>query len=109
MTQNKIDRLAPLRAQLDRLDGELAELIRTRLSICMQVAEVKMANGIAMMQPERVRHVQESYAARGRQLGLDPGFMRSLASLLVDEACRVEQAIINESQQRKAGGVADEH
>lgn len=109
MTQNEIDRLKPFRAQLDRLDSELAELIRTRLNICMRVAEVKKANGIAMMQPERVRHVQESYAARGRQLGLDPGFMRSLASLLVDEACRVEQAIIDGSQHRKADGLADEH
>jgi chorismate mutase len=103
MTTDETDRLGPLRAELDQLDRELADLVAARLRICARVARIKKLKGIAMMQPERVRHVQESYAARGSQLGLDPEFMRSVAGLLVDEACRIEQLIIDGCEEAGSG------
>ncbi|MEU9163357.1 chorismate mutase [Streptomyces sp. NPDC048424] len=89
------DVLRPFRERLEALDGQLAELVAARLAICCEVAEVKRANGIPMMQPQRVTTVREAYAARGERLNLSPEFMRSLATLLIDEACRLEDEIID--------------
>ncbi|MFD9258176.1 chorismate mutase, partial [Streptomyces sp. NPDC059538] len=46
--------LQPFRERLEALDQQLAELVAARLAICCEVAEVKRANGIPMMQPNRV-------------------------------------------------------
>ncbi|TCO56096.1 chorismate mutase [Actinocrispum wychmicini] len=88
-------KLGPYRAELDALDTRLAELLAARLTVCARVAELKRAEGIPMMQPDRVARVRESYADRGRRLDLDPGFMRALAELIVAEACRIEDEIID--------------
>ncbi|MFG2994490.1 chorismate mutase [Streptomyces sp. NPDC048257] len=87
--------LRPFRERLESLDQQLAELVAARLAICCEVAEVKRAHGIPMMQPQRVTAVREAYAARGERLDLAPDFMRSLATLLIDEACRLEDRIID--------------
>ncbi|MGP3953560.1 chorismate mutase [Streptomyces sp. 7N604] len=89
--------LRPYRERLEALDQQLAELVAARLAICCEVAEVKRANGIPMMQPQRVHTVREAYAARGGRLNLSADFMRSLATLLIDEACRLEDEIIDGS------------
>ncbi|MFB7173625.1 chorismate mutase [Streptomyces sp. NPDC056254] len=86
--------LRPFRERLEALDQQLAELVAARLAVCCEVAEAKRANGIPMMQPQRVTAVREAYAARGERLDLSPDFMRSLATLLIDEACRLEDEII---------------
>jgi chorismate mutase len=57
---------------------------------------VKKAEGIPMMQPERVATVRSAYAERGRELGVSPDFMTRFAVLLIDEACRLENEIIDE-------------
>lgn len=95
MSQFSDSILKPYRERLEVLDRQLAEVVAARLTICREVAEVKRDNGIPMMQPDRVRTVREAYAERGKGLGLDPEFMRSLASLLIDEACRLEDEIID--------------
>lgn len=87
--------LRPYRERLEALDQQLAEVVAARLAICREVAEVKRDNDIPMMQPDRVHAVREAYADRGRRIGVDPEFMRSLASLLIDEACRLEDEIID--------------
>ncbi|WP_051806997.1 chorismate mutase [Streptomyces sp. NRRL F-2664] len=87
--------LRPFRERLETLDQQLAELVAARLTVCCEVAEVKRTHGIPMMQPHRVTAVREAYAARGERLGLSPDFMRSLATLLIDEACRLEDEIID--------------
>jgi chorismate mutase len=88
-------KLQPYRAELDALDARLADLLAARLTVCRQVAELKRAEGIPMMQPHRVASVGESYADRGRRLDLSPDFMRALAGLIVGEACRIEDEIID--------------
>ncbi|ONI78080.1 hypothetical protein ALI144C_32410 [Actinosynnema sp. ALI-1.44] len=87
--------LQPYRAELDGLDARIAELLAARLKVCQRVAELKRAEGIPMMQPHRVAGVADSYADRGRQLDLSPDFMRALAGLIVGEACRLEDEIID--------------
>jgi len=86
--------LAPFRERLESLDRRLTETVAARLEICAQVAQVKREHGIPMMQPDRVDFVKDAYAARGRELGVSEAFMRALATLLIEEACRLEDEII---------------
>jgi chorismate mutase len=94
MTNNANDALSSFRARLDVLDAKIAGLVAERLTICAEVARVKKANGIAMMQPARVESVCDAYADRAVASGVHPAFMRSLARLIVAEACRLEDEII---------------
>lgn len=86
--------LRPFRERIELLDGQLATLIADRLRVCSEVAAVKKAEGIPMMQPDRVRAVCAAYAERGKELGVSPDFMAELATLLINEACRLEDEII---------------
>ncbi|GAA4205132.1 chorismate mutase [Microbispora amethystogenes] len=109
-------KLNALRAQIDGLDRKLAEIIAERLGLCAQVAHVKLAEGISMMQPDRVTAVREAYAGRARELGVSPDLLVRVAVLLIDEACRLEAGIMGTSigprtsehtRSGGAGGVAD--
>jgi 4-amino-4-deoxychorismate mutase len=87
--------LRPFRERIEHLDEQLAALIAERLEVCSEVALVKKAEGIPMMQPDRVLAVRSAYAERGRALGVSPDFMSRLAALLIEEACRLEDRIID--------------
>jgi 4-amino-4-deoxychorismate mutase len=88
--------LRPFRERIDTTDNELALLLVDRFRICCEVARVKQAEGIAMMQPDRIAAVCASYAERGRALGVSPALMRQLAELIIGEACRLEAEILDE-------------
>ncbi len=89
-----MDVLRPYRSRIEELDEALAGIVAERLRVCAEVAVVKKAEGIPMMQPQRVEAVCAAYALRGRELGVSESFMRGLAMLLIDEACRLEDEII---------------
>ena len=46
------------------------------------------------MQPARVEQVKDRCADKAAQRAVDPDFMRSLYSLIIDETCRIEDEII---------------
>ncbi len=73
--------LAPFRARLDFLDGEILRLLGDRFEVCRQVAHHKREHDIPMMQPERVIEVRERYLRRGAEANLPPDFAASLFEL----------------------------
>ncbi|MFJ3927262.1 chorismate mutase family protein [Streptomyces sp. NPDC090022] len=79
-----------LRARLDRIDERLLGEVRARIEICVEIARVKKAQDIPMMQPHRIGLVQERAAAFGAEHGIDLGFLRRLYDLVIEETCRVE-------------------
>jgi chorismate mutase len=86
--------LAPLRDELDGIDRQLLDIIKARLEVCCRIAEYKRQHGVPMMQPARISVVQDraaEYAAANR---IEPGFLRRLYELVVDETCRIEDRII---------------
>lgn len=90
--------LETYREQLDQLDDRIVELISQRLSVCQNVARFKKAHGIKMMQPQRVEIVKARAADRALANGLDEQFIRQLYTLMIAEACRLEDAIIDSEQ-----------
>lgn len=95
MTEEPDIRLTPLRRELDEIDGRLREAVRERIDVCSRVALVKREFDIPMMQPGRVGLVQERAREFARAHGLSEDFLTGIYDLLIAEACRVEDLIID--------------
>lgn len=83
------------RDEIDDLDRRLVALIGRRYEICRQVAEHKRSNGIPMMQSGRVEQVKARVAELGVQHGVNPELLRQLYALIIGEAWRLEDEIID--------------
>lgn len=92
------DALAALRERIDRVDAQLVSALAERTAICREVAELKAAQGIPMMQPDRVAAVEARWAELAGERGLDEDFARSLARAVVAESCRVEGAMLSDAE-----------
>lgn len=89
-----MERLAELRSILDRLDAELLEVLAARFDVCREVAAYKATAQIPMMQPARVAEVKRRAAENGQARGIDGSFMAALYELIIAEACRIEDEIL---------------
>jgi chorismate mutase-like protein len=90
--------LAALRERIDRVDEQLMNALEERTAICREVAALKAAQDIPMMQPDRVAAVEARWAELAAARGLDEDFARSLARAVVAESCRVEGVMLSEGE-----------
>ena len=90
-----MEQLQEYRRQLDDLDKQIIVLIAERLELCKNIGKYKKQNKIPMMQPERVKIVQESRVLLARQLGISSSLVLSIYNELVAEACKLETEIIS--------------
>jgi len=86
--------LEPFRQRLDAIDEEIARLLGERFEICREVARFKQAEGIPMMQPERVAEVRARYLARGAEADLPADFTAELFDLLIAATCKLEDELM---------------
>lgn len=86
--------LEPFRRRLDRLDDEIARLLGERFEVCREIALYKHAEGIPMMQPDRVAEVRARYLARGAEVELPADFTGDLFDLLIAATCKEEDELI---------------
>jgi len=97
------DALAALRERIDRVDEQLLSALAERTAICREVAELKAAQDIPMMQPDRVAAVEARWAGLAAERGLDEDFARSLARAVVAENCRVEGVMLSDAEAGRTG------
>jgi chorismate mutase-like protein len=86
--------LGALRSQLDQLDTQLLKLLSKRFEVCRDVAACKARHGIPMMQPERIARVKGRMIELGAQYGVNENFIVRLFEVIITEACRMENSII---------------
>ena len=86
--------LEGLRARLDDIDERLLDTLRQRIECCVAIAHVKRAHDVPMMQPHRIGLVHRRAAAYADAHGIDGDFLRRLYDLVIEETCRVEDAVI---------------
>ena len=90
-----MEALSRFREELNGLDEQLVDLLGKRFKIIREVGHFKKANTIPMMQSKRVEKVKDRCAEMGKKVQLDPVFIRTLYTLIIDEACRVEDSIMD--------------
>jgi chorismate mutase len=93
-----MDKLQLWRAELDTLDDQIISLFSRRFNICREVAAYKSETGIPMMQTGRVNEVKKRAAEKGQARGLRDVFTTALYDLIIDEACQIEDEIIDGPQ-----------
>lgn len=86
--------LDALRAELDRVDRALLDDVRDRLALCARVAEIKQRHNIAVLQPGRMQVVHRRAQDYAHRHGLSGPFVQDLYTLLIGEACRLEDGIV---------------
>jgi chorismate mutase-like protein len=86
--------LDDFRREIDAVDDELLAVLAKRFGVIRRVAAFKGPRGIPAIIPERIEAVRERCAERGARLGVDADFLRVLYSLIIDEACRLEEELI---------------
>ncbi|WP_341514142.1 chorismate mutase family protein [Rhodococcus qingshengii] len=87
--------LDSFRRDLDAIDALLLETVRQRLELCLRIGEWKRSREVPMMQPGRVRLVQERAREFARRHDLSPDFFNALYELMIAETCRLEDLVIN--------------
>ncbi len=87
--------LESLRSRLDDIDRRLLECLRERISCCVDIADLKRRDGVAMMAPHRIAVVQERAARYAADHDIDGDFLRRLYDLVIAETCRVEDLVIS--------------
>ena len=90
-----MEQLAKYRVALNTIDEQIIALLGQRYAIIRNVARHKKEQGIAIMQQDRVNEIKDRCADMATRQQVDPDFVRKLYALIIDEACRIEDEIIN--------------
>jgi chorismate mutase len=101
-----MEKLEQLRRRLDKLDEELLDVLARRFEVCREVAAHKAAAQIPMMQPARVAEVKRRAVCNGESRGLGKEFMAALYDLVIAEACRIEDLILDGTGQESGAATA---
>lgn len=88
------DELGILRTELDRIDEALYALVRDRMRCIERVGAVKARASAPVFQPGRAEEVERQAADYARAHGLSETFLVRLADLLMEEAIRVEEGVV---------------
>jgi len=78
------------RMKIRETDRQILSLIKQRLVIGSQVADVKHRKGLPTIDPDAEKATMDNLTQFGEELGLDRSFARRLGELLVEETVRVE-------------------
>ncbi len=88
-----LDELQEHRNLIDRLDEEILQKLAARMEISERIGVFKQAHNIAILQPERWRHIMEAQHAVGMGIGLSPHFIQALLDAIHDESIRKQTAV----------------
>ena len=86
--------LQPYRNQLDQINAEIVNLLAERMSICRNIARIKSANGLPMMQPQRVSSTLNQVTALSQERLLRPEYLKRLFEVIIKETCDEETRIM---------------
>jgi len=88
-------RLDLLRNRIDSLDNELLEILASRTEIVKEIGAYKKENKVTALQIDRWTQMMESRTAMGKQLHLDPTFVKILFQLIHEDSVRQQTELID--------------
>ncbi|AXT26837.1 chorismate mutase [Ruegeria sp. AD91A] len=83
-----------LRAEIDKLDRQLIEMLVTRASYIDRASQLKPGEGLPARIPERVEEVVQRVRANSDALGMDPDLAEKLWRILIDWSIAREERVI---------------
>jgi len=85
--------LEDYRMKIRETDKQILSLIKERLAIGGQVANIKHDNALPIIDPDAEKATMDSLTQFAAELGLDRSFARRLGELLIEETVRVEDTV----------------
>ena len=82
-TRGALPELGSLRAEIERVDDALVQLIAERCRIASSVGEAKRRRGLPLIDPAREAAVVRRASTLARELALEPETVRQLFWLLI--------------------------
>jgi chorismate mutase len=79
-----------LRAEIDRLDEQILELVGRRISLVRAIGEYKHARGLPVYDPDRERAVIQRLT-EAVPAGIDPAVVKRVFERIIDESRGIEQ------------------
>ncbi|MDO8898292.1 MAG: chorismate mutase, partial [Bacteroidales bacterium] len=76
------NKLEALRTEIDKLDGELLQLLAKRMEVVDEIGQYKRDNNITILQLKRWQHILDDRISIGTNLGLDNRFLIQLLELV---------------------------
>ncbi len=88
--------LNELRAQIDRLDDQLLDLLVRRMRVSRDIGRYKKEHAMPVLQARRYEELLEHRAGQAVQLGMEREFMRTVLQAIHEESVRQQMEILNE-------------
>ncbi len=88
--------LEQLRTEIDKLDGELIQLLAKRMEIIGEIGEYKKDNNITILQLKRWKHIIDDRLSIGTEMGLDPKFLLAVLELVHEASIQKQTHIFND-------------
>jgi len=79
-------KLEELRTEIDKIDGELLQILARRMEIIDEIGEYKKENKITILQMKRWAGMINDRLAQGTHLGLGDDFLKHLLNLIHEES-----------------------
>ena len=82
------ENLNELRAQIDKLDDQLLELLVRRMRVSRDIGQYKKEHDMPILQTQRYEELLARRAAQAVELGMDREFMRTVLQAIHEESVR---------------------
>lgn len=95
-TTQTTESLNELRAEIDKIDNALLELLAHRMRISRDIGRYKKEHGMPILQAQRYEEILARRADQAVQLGMGREFMRSVLQHIHEESVHQQMAILGE-------------
>lgn len=89
--------LEELRTEVDKIDGELLQILARRMEIIDEIGEYKKKNKITILQMKRWAGIINDRLSQGTHLGLDNEFLKRLLGLIHEESIQRQTEIFKKN------------
>lgn len=93
--------LDELRKQIDKLDDQLLDLLKQRMTISEAIGKYKYENNITILQTRRYDEIMNNRRERGNQRGLDDEFITRIFESIHEESISRQSQIMNKALSKK--------
>lgn len=92
--------LESLRTEIDKLDGELLQILAKRMEITDEIGEYKRDNNITILQMKRWAGIIRDRLSIGIHMGLNEDFLSDLLKLIHKESIYRQTDILNQQKEK---------
>ena len=88
------ENLNELRAQIDKLDDQLLDLLVRRMRVSRDIGQYKKEHDMPILQAQRYEELLARRAAQAVELGMDREFMRTVMQAIHEESVRQQMEVL---------------